>query len=95
MSSPYRSYKGQSMGRVLHFIYHYCGLHIAERVVVGGGKLYYPKEPDVFATYTMVGDVPIFNFLPGKPSYGFADQAYTTYNQNQVDKLQAAIEDGK
>jgi len=61
MPSFWSHYKGQSIGRVLHFLYHYCNLHIAENVTVGDGEV--RLHGDLFATYVWEDDVPNFMFV--------------------------------
>lgn len=45
-------YRGDTIGRVIHYITVICGLIIGERVQVGNGKVTYPTSSDPFAVYT-------------------------------------------
>ena len=88
MSGWYKSYKGRSVGRVLHFVDFYCGLHIAERVVVKGDELFYPTEKDPFAKITWApGDIPVFYFMP----YDIR-QTHLYFAARQVERLQEALQ---
>lgn len=59
--SWYSSYNGHSLGRILHFIGWYCGLHVAERVELIGDTLFIYGER--LATVTWEGDIPKFQFV--------------------------------
>jgi len=55
----------KSFGSILHWMYVYDGLHIVEHILVGDGKVYYPTEKNLIATYEFDDDkqMPIFNFI--------------------------------
>jgi hypothetical protein len=57
---PWSKYDGQSVGRIIQFIYRYAGLHIAERVQIGYREVTLSNNP--FATFEWEGDVPHFVF---------------------------------
>lgn len=62
---PWSKYKHQCPGRVIQFIYRYCGLHIGEHVQIGHGDVTLYGEP--FATYVWEEgekNVPVFTFAP-------------------------------
>lgn len=64
-SGPYSNYKDQSIGRILHFLYHYCGLHVAETVTVGAdGVFLYGKKIAVVEWHGKNKNMPHFNFIP-------------------------------
>src|SRR5271166_1399162 len=68
MSSWHTQYRGQSCGRVLHFLYHYCGFDVAEMATVSWDEVHYHGRK--IATYTWlneVEDIPLFTFLPWEP----------------------------
>jgi len=60
MTSPWSSYGGRSIGRILHFLYYYVGLPTAERVTIFGGRI--TDEGYPVATLTWEGDIPRFAF---------------------------------
>lgn len=66
--SPYAKHTGQSLGRVLHFVYHYCGSRLGETVTVGhvhsSGAFMIMSGSDPVATYKWNDDVPTFDFFP-------------------------------
>ncbi len=77
--------KGRSIGRVLHFLYHYCGLNIAETVQVGDGfvRLY----GESFATFDWIeDDIPVFTFTCRNRDI---------YEKNQILNMEDAIEESK
>lgn len=78
--SAYAGYQGQCIGRVLHFLHHYCGLHIAEHAIVS--EYHVECFGKHLATYTFRGDVPVFTF---------AEQCF---NDEQERKQAEAIADG-
>lgn len=86
------SYRGRCVGRIIHFIYHYCGLHISEQFTVGGTP---GEEEKGFTAVSLYGfpfakitwgywDVPRFEFI-GKDASSFANE--------QRLKMREAIED--
>lgn len=80
-------YHGRCTGRILHFLYHYCGFDVAEHATVGDGKvIYWGKDIATFAWSDRFGeaDVPVFTFA------GDLAQAWTA---TQHDKREAAIVD--
>jgi len=78
--SPYAGCQGQSIGRVLHFLYHYCGLLVAEYAEIGDREVKYNGKKIAFFYFR--GDVPIFEFV--NPDY----------NEVQSFKRDEAIRDG-
>lgn len=67
-------YRGRCIGRVLHFVEHYCGLHLAEHVTVGDGAV--TDRGRQLATYTWSDrfgewDVPEFKFAPCNSMYEY------------------------
>lgn len=66
MSSPYRSFRTPCLGRILHFLYYYCGSRVAESVEVHSDAIWYMSEK--IATYEVLPDTDIyhFNFLHGR-----------------------------
>lgn len=80
--SWYRKYQGQSVGRVLHFLEHYCGLHVAEHATIGPD--FVSMYGERIATYAFAGDVPVFYFVNDD-----------SRNRRQVECLADAIADGK
>lgn len=63
-SSPYSQHKDRSYGRVLHFIYHYCGLSVAENCTMysHNGILYVKLNEHTKASYKWEGVTPVFEF---------------------------------
>ncbi|KKL16143.1 hypothetical protein LCGC14_2498540 [marine sediment metagenome] len=63
MYSCYQHYRGNSAGRVIHYITIICGLTIGEKVQVGNGKITYPTSNHLFAAYTWEKGYPdlVFN----------------------------------
>ncbi len=81
--SWYSKYKGRSIGRILHFLYHYTNVDIAGRATISNGTILYCGE--VIATYEWEGetDMPVFKF------------ANDFFNKNQESRKEEAIADGK
>ena len=84
----YSIYKEYSIGRMLHFIYHYCGLQYAENVVVGDKFItYYNKD---FAKiewkeidfHNQKVIIPVFEFLINEKEY---------FMEKQIQKQNIAI----
>lgn len=77
-------YTGRNIGRIIHFTYHYCGLHTAEHITIGADTIHLFGER--FATYKWFEDtdVPVFIFL---------DKNKDLYKKNQKEKVIEAIKD--
>lgn len=62
---PWSKYKGISTGRLIQWIYHYCGIRIAESVVFGyeDGWIRLHGRPFAKVTWSE-DDVPHFTFSP-------------------------------
>lgn len=87
--SWYDQYEGQSVGRILHFLYEYCGLNIAEQAIVGNSKIHYPYEGHHIATFTFDEfDVPTFVFEANK---FISEESVRTYTKNQADKKEKIL----
>ncbi len=91
MPSWHRQYRGDSIGRVLHFLYHYCGFDVAEMATIGDDKVTYHGE--VIATFKFLGDtdIPFFTFMPIK-SYSGSDMK-AMWDGHQRDRWQEAVAD--
>ncbi len=91
MSSWHSSHRGRSIGRVLHFLYYYCGFGVAEKATVGQNKVVYHGK--TIATYEFLSDtdIPYFTFLPNLSHSGSDMKAM--YEQNQMEKVFEAIRD--
>lgn len=100
MSSWHRKYRGQSVGRVLHFLYHYCGFDVAEMAQIGweekkedqepvGYVLYREKRIATFKWINEKDDIPVFTFLPNLSHSGEDLAPY--YEQRQKDNLLKAL----
>ena len=72
--SPYSNYRGKSIGRILHYLYKYCGLNVAETALIGDGKVTYHGE--LFATYEW------------SHTYGGPDYPHFTFTDNQYNEAQ-------
>lgn len=79
-------HSGQSIGRIMHFIYEYCGLRYAEEATFGNadGNIYYNGKP--FAKVTeWIGpnkDIPVLYFFRSEDN--FWDAKFFTKNQEQL-----------
>ena len=91
MSSWNRSYRGRTLGRVLHFIYHYCGPVVAENCQVGAGEVTYYGNKIAEFIWLSDTDIPHFKFLPNW-DYSGQDKA-ALYMKNQETRLVEAIQD--
>lgn len=81
----YRGYRGKSVGRIFHFLYHYCGLSVAEHAEISNYSISYGgKEIATFKYSDKFGekDVPEFEFLN------------ENWNYNQIFKREEAIKEG-
>ena len=92
--SPYAKYTGQSVGRVLHFLYHYIGSHTAERATLGSSTeegVSLVKFGDLpIATYTWTDcDIPVFDFYP--PGWNTANR-YNPFDERYRDDWTKAQE---
>lgn len=82
------NYRGRCIGRVIHFLYHYAGMSVAEYATIGSDRVEYRGK--TFATYTWSNDfgkvdVPIFTFT---------DDEDFVRRYVQTTKQQEAISDG-
>lgn len=93
MSSWHRQYRGRRLGRILHFLYHYCGFDVAERAQVGQNEITYQGKRIATFEFLSDTDIPYFTFLPNMSYSGTDMQAY--YEQNQKTKWAEAIRDGE
>ena len=58
----YTQYKDNSIGRMIHYIYHICGLQYAENVIfMGSGLINYRGE--LFASVNLDKGYPVFEFV--------------------------------
>jgi hypothetical protein len=91
MGSWHRQYRGDNIGRVLHFLYHYCGFDVAENATIGNDKVTYHGE--VIATFKFLSDtdIPHFTFNPIFSYSGTAMQEM--WEENQRTKWHEAIAD--
>lgn len=90
MSGWHRHHRGQSIGRILHFIEAYCGFDVMEHCTVGSDSVHYYGEK--IATYEWLPgyeDIPVFEFLPVK-SYSGEDLSIAR-KKNQKEKLLEAL----
>lgn len=76
----WRKYPAKSAGRVIQFIYRYCGLHLAERVQVGDSQVTYNGR--LFAKFTWKDNRPVFEFVDD------------LYNKLQNEKAEMLTENG-
>jgi hypothetical protein len=82
--SWHRQYRGKSVGRVLHFLYHYCGFNVEEYAEVGENTVsMYGKQ---IATYDFLSDTDI-------PHFEFVGENAADYTSNQSRFIFAAIKD--
>lgn len=67
--SWYKEYSYGTIGNIIHWIYVYCGLHIAEYIQVGEGSVTLYNQP--FATFEKNDklQLPIFYFNSSHPYY--------------------------
>ena len=96
MSSWHRSYRGRSIGRILHFLYHYCGFDIAEHAQIGESRVIYHGR--TIANYEFIGDTDIveFTFLPDSNDDYFGqltNKNIARWERNQKEKLIDALKD--
>jgi hypothetical protein len=79
--SRYSQYRGKSIGRILHYVQEYCGLHIAEHVFVGEGKVELWSAPFARISWKETGfegvQVPWFTFVS------------TTWDKQQAKKFES------
>lgn len=92
MPSWHRSYRGQSIGRVLHFLYHYCGFDVAEMAAIGETMVHY--HGDVIATYEFLSDtdIPHFKFV-SHPRLHRGDELVQMWEKAQQERVFDAIRD--
>jgi len=96
--SHYSNYHGKCIGRILHFLYHYCGSNVASNVTIGETEIKLDNEP--FAMYKWhdsigLADVPVFEFLSinnfENNECALSDVRYLY--KVQIEKRDEAIED--
>lgn len=94
MSSWHRHCRGQSIGRVLHFLYHYCGFDVAEHAQIGQGKVHY--HGGIIATYEFLSDtdIPHFKFV-SHPHLHRGEEMVEYWEKAQREKIFEAIRDGE
>jgi len=70
--TPYSNYKGRSVGRIVHYIYLYCGINIGEYCQIGDGTVLYGGKTIATFTWENEGDdsVPNFTFLNSLDLFG-------------------------
>lgn len=80
--SPYEKYTGRSAGRVLHFIYHYCGSNIAEHATVNmvRDNFRVTLHHGASASFIWEGYTPLFTFTGDDP----VSLAYYEKRQKQL-----------
>jgi hypothetical protein len=78
--SPYSQYvkSGNGIGRVMHYIYHICGLRYAESCIFGSdGIVYYPDEKTLFAKV---------DWSKGYPDIMFTDARFSARQKELLEK---------
>lgn len=90
MSSWHRQYRGRCIGRVLHFLYYYCGYDVSTHATIGESKVNYHGQ--VIATYEYLGDtdIPYFTFKAPNSHYPTLDMV-EGWAKNQAEKWMLAI----
>lgn len=93
MGSWNTAHRGRSLGRILHFVYHYTNFDTAEKCQVGEGNIWYHGK--VIATYEWLSDtdIPLFKFLPNVNYRG--DDLQSLYETNQRNRWAEAIADAQ
>jgi hypothetical protein len=82
------NYRGRCIGRVIHFLYHYAGMDVAEHATIGADRVEYRGK--LFATYGWSDrfgqcDVPVFEFV---------DDEDGRLEDAQVSRVKYAVSDG-
>lgn len=80
--SWYCSYRDNSVGRVLHYLYHYLGLHVADSVQVSNKQVTYHGK--VIADIDWSGGYPLFNFQKINSSLHEEQIQHATKKQQQL-----------
>lgn len=94
LGSWHHSYRGRSVGRVLHFLYHYCGFYIAEHTSIVGSKVILHDEEIASFIWLSDLDIPHFTFhTPLKQSYSDPNYLQQYWESNQKNLLVEAIQD--
>lgn len=80
-------YRGRCTGRIIHFLYHYCGLDVAEQATIGASDVTYCGQR--IATFTWhasfgLADVPVF---------AFEGEHADRWAERQTEKQEEAIAD--
>jgi len=68
-------YQYESMGNVIHWLYTYTNLDIAEQATIGGGEVHYRGELLARFTFNPKLEMPIF--------YEINDKLYPYFSENQ------------
>jgi hypothetical protein len=79
MFSWYSQYRGQSYGRILHYVNIYCGLRYAEEVAVYTDKITY--HDNLLATFSWEGDTDRATF-----KFCYEDRFHPRFNYNAESK---------
>lgn len=78
MGAWWSNYRGNSIGRGIHYIYHICGLHLAEHTVwgwdSGGIVTRSSNKEDVLAKVDWSKGYPYFTFIGDKAEFYQAKQ---------------------
>lgn len=85
MPSWYKHCRGRSIGRVIHFLYWYCGFNTAEYAKVGQDTV--TMYGEVIATYFFLSDTDI-------PLFQFKGKEAVMWEANQRNHIFDAIHDG-
>lgn len=100
MSSWNSQYQGQSIGKILHFLYYYCGFDVAELCTVGKEVKYHGKTIASKITWEVEKvtlsngdvievDVPVFTFT----DTSYIEQQNSENKKKALDDLNVVFKD--
>lgn len=90
MRSWHNQYRGKSIGRILHFVYHYCGFNVMEDCTVGEDSVhYFGKKIATFKWLQAYDDIPVFEFIDGSAERFLV----SAWRENQKEKFFEAVSD--
>lgn len=86
--SFYSQYSAKSIGRILHFLYVYCGLHVAESVTVGEQEIIYNNQKIADVQWKTLR---VYGFDVEIPVFIFYGENKNRYKQQQMIRQISAI----
>lgn len=92
----YSKYEGKSIGKMMHFLYHYCGVNVASQAMFDRGDRITLYGRDFASAVWNEEVITIGGIYPSIkidiPTFTFTEE-FKTYQSNQIYKKAEAIDD--